>query len=89
MASPEPGIRLDVVGQVATITLCRPEVLNAQTPLLWAELRSYGERLPADVRVVVLKGQGRAFSAGLDVQAMSGGDMAGGPSLVAMAALSV
>lgn len=61
------GVRLDHDGPVATVTLCRPEVLNAQTPQMWATLRDVGCSLPGDVRVVILRGEGRAFSAGLDL----------------------
>jgi enoyl-CoA hydratase/carnithine racemase len=56
-------------GPVATVTLCRPEVLNAQTPDTWLALRDVGRELPGDVRVVVVRGEGRAFSAGLDLAA--------------------
>jgi enoyl-CoA hydratase/carnithine racemase len=67
------GVRLDRDGAVATVTLSRPEVLNAQTPRLWGELREIGRRLPGEVRVVVVRGQGRAFSAGLDRSVLGGG----------------
>jgi enoyl-CoA hydratase/carnithine racemase len=63
------GVRWDRAGPVATITLCRPEVLNAQTPSTWNALRDLGRELPGDVRVVVVRGSGRAFSAGLDLAA--------------------
>jgi enoyl-CoA hydratase/carnithine racemase len=66
------GLRLERDGPVATVTLCRPDVLNAQTPAMWSALREYGRRLPGDVRVVVVRGEGRAFSAGLDL-AVAGG----------------
>jgi enoyl-CoA hydratase/carnithine racemase len=64
-----PGVRLDRSGPVATVTLCRPEVLNAQTPDTWSALREFGRELPGDVRLVVVRGEGRAFSAGLDLAA--------------------
>jgi enoyl-CoA hydratase/carnithine racemase len=64
-------VRLDRDGPVATVTLCRPHVLNAQTPAMWGELRQIGHDLPGDVRVVVVRGEGRAFSAGLDLSAVS------------------
>jgi enoyl-CoA hydratase/carnithine racemase len=63
------GVRFQRAGPVATVTLCRPEVLNAQTPDTWAALRDFGRELPGDVRVVVVRGEGRAFSAGLDLTA--------------------
>jgi enoyl-CoA hydratase/carnithine racemase len=39
------GIRLDLDGAVATVTLDRPDVLNAQTPAMWAALRDVGASL--------------------------------------------
>jgi enoyl-CoA hydratase/carnithine racemase len=66
-------IRLDRDGPVATVTLCRPHVLNAQTPLMWSRLAQVGRDLPGDVRVVVVRGEGRSFSAGLDLAAVSAG----------------
>ncbi|MFS8477937.1 MAG: enoyl-CoA hydratase/isomerase family protein [Micromonosporaceae bacterium] len=67
--SAEGGVRQDRDGPVATVTLCRPDVLNAQTPAMWTALRDIGRELPGDVRVVVVRGEGRAFSAGLDLSA--------------------
>ncbi len=58
------GTRQD--GAVLTITLDRPDQLNAQTPATWAALARIGSSLPDDVRVVVVRGAGRSFSAGLD-----------------------
>ncbi len=68
----QAGVRFDQHGPVATITLCRPEVLNAQTPALWAELTTISRKLPGDVRVVIIRGEGRAFSAGLDLSVVRG-----------------
>ena len=62
------GVRFDRDGPVATVTLSRPDVLNAQTPATWDALRSIGRDLPGDVRVVIVRGEGRAFSAGLDLK---------------------
>jgi enoyl-CoA hydratase/carnithine racemase len=82
------GLALDVDGPRATITLVRPEALNAQTPLTWEGLRSIGESLPGDVRVVVVRGAGRAFSAGLDRRFFGAQEIDGMPGLAGIAALS-
>jgi len=60
------GLRYDLDGPVATITLDRPEVRNAQTPAMWRALAQIGAQIPDDVRVVVVRGAGGTFSAGLD-----------------------
>ncbi|WP_235921896.1 enoyl-CoA hydratase/isomerase family protein [Lentzea tibetensis] len=76
------GVRLVVDGPRATITLDRPDVLNAQTPSTWEALRAIGESLGPDVRVVVVRGSGRAFSAGLDRRMFTGERVDGEPSLL-------
>jgi enoyl-CoA hydratase/carnithine racemase len=53
-------------GVVLTVTLTRPDQLNAQTPATWEALAAVGSSLDDDVRVVVVRGEGRSFSAGLD-----------------------
>jgi enoyl-CoA hydratase/carnithine racemase len=53
-------------GAVLTVTLDRPDRLNAQTPVTWSALAEIGASLPDEVRIVVVRGAGRAFSAGLD-----------------------
>ncbi|HVV18985.1 MAG TPA: enoyl-CoA hydratase/isomerase family protein [Pseudonocardiaceae bacterium] len=73
------GVTLAVDGACATITLCRTDVLNAQTPSTWEALRQIGERLAPDVRVVVVRGAGRAFSAGLDRRMFSPEGIPGEP----------
>jgi enoyl-CoA hydratase/carnithine racemase len=63
-----------VDGPVATITLNRPEKLNALTPAMLASLEDALGTIEADaaVRVVVITGAGpKAFSAGADVDAWS------------------
>lgn len=60
------GLRYDVDGAVATVTLARPEVRNAQTPLMWRTLALLGVEVPDEVDVVVVTGEGPSFSAGLD-----------------------
>ena len=84
--APEPiGVRYEQDGPIATVTLCRPEVLNAQTPAMWAELGNISRKLPGDVRVVIVRGEGRAFSAGLDLSVAQG---RGDSSLAHLARLS-
>lgn len=63
---------MDTAGPVATVTLCRPDVLNAQTPAMWAALDDISRKMPGDVRVVIVRGEGRSFSAGLDLAVARG-----------------
>lgn len=79
------GVRFEQAGPIATVTLSRPDVLNAQTPAMWAELGNISRKLPGDVRVVIVRGAGRAFSAGLDLSVARGG---GDSSLADLARLS-
>ncbi len=79
-------VELIVDGSIATVTLSRPEVHNAQTPHTWASLRDIGRALPGDVRVVVVRGAGPSFSSGLDRAAMTG-SVPGGPSFMDLAAM--
>ncbi|RBY75426.1 enoyl-CoA hydratase/isomerase family protein [Blastococcus sp. TF02-09] len=64
--TPDGFVRTARDGAVLTVTLDRPEQLNAQTPATWSALAAIGASLDDDVRVVVLRGEGRSFSAGLD-----------------------
>src|SRR3954463_1099664 len=59
----EAGLGYDVSGAVATVTLSRPEVRNAQTPNMWRALAAIGNEVPDEIRVVVVRGEGRSFSA--------------------------
>lgn len=63
-------IEVERRGEVEWVTLDRPERLNALNDAMVEELSSYFRALAndRDVRVVVLKGAGRAFCAGLDLQ---------------------
>lgn len=60
------GLQYAVDGATATVTLDRPEVRNAQTPQMWEALAGIGAQVPDEVRVVVVRGSGGSFSAGLD-----------------------
>src|SRR3712207_2753875 len=59
----------ETASRVATLTLNRPERLNAITPALIADLRAALERAWADdeVHAIRLRGAGRAFCAGYDI----------------------
>jgi enoyl-CoA hydratase/carnithine racemase len=63
-----------VVDGVATVTLSRPEKLNALTFEVYADLRDLLGELPhrGDARVLVLTGQGRGFCSGGDVETIIG-----------------
>jgi 2-(1,2-epoxy-1,2-dihydrophenyl)acetyl-CoA isomerase len=62
-------LRCTVDGPVATITLARPERMNAFNAAMHADLRDALDQCERDesVRVVVLTGEGRAFSSGQDL----------------------
>jgi enoyl-CoA hydratase/carnithine racemase len=68
-------IRIDKDGPVDWLTLNRPETLNAINTLMVTELRDYFGGLFEDdsVRIVVMRGAGRAFCAGLDIKASQEG----------------
>ncbi|CAL9573052.1 enoyl-CoA hydratase/isomerase family protein [Streptomyces sp. enrichment culture] len=79
------GVRLTVDDAIATVTLTNPAKRNAQSPALWRALTEAGRMLPGSVRVVVLRGEGKSFSAGLDRQMLSPEGIEGEPSFVDMA----
>lgn len=71
---PYQHLKFDVADGVGTVTLLRPEKLNALTYDSYRELETLTRDLPrhADVRVVVLRGEGKAFCAGGDVHEIIG-----------------
>jgi len=71
-------LRSDADG-VATLTLNRPESLNALSPSLFVELRAHIDAIAAETETigcVILRGAGRSFSAGNDIRAIQAGDRA-------------
>ncbi|QES46857.1 enoyl-CoA hydratase/isomerase family protein [Streptomyces venezuelae] len=74
IAEGEERIRLDIADGCAVLTLCRPDRLNGWS---WESTRQLGllaDRIRFDeaVRVVLLRAEGRAFCAGIDVTAPGG-----------------
>ena len=72
--SPLEATRYDVVDGIATITLDRPERLNAWTAVMNAEYRSHLQAASDDpaVRVIVVTGAGRGFCAGAESADLAG-----------------
>jgi len=85
VAAPEP-VRYEVDGAVATVTMNRPAVANAQDTALIDGIDAAFDRAEADddVRVVVLAGAGAHFSSGHDLKAIVAGE--GADEWVAMRA---
>ena len=71
------AIRLRVAGDVATLTLNRPDVMNAMNTLMRAEILHAVKAVADGARVLVITGAGRAFCAGLDLQAQMAGPKGG------------
>jgi len=83
----DAGVRVSIDGAVATVVLDRPGKRNAQTPSMWDALAEIGDRLDPAVRVVVLRGEGVSFSAGLDRRMFTPEGIPGEGSLVGLTGL--
>ena len=73
--------RVDAEG-IATLSFNRPDVLNALSPKLFETLRAHVDAIAEDteaVGCVILRGEGRAFSAGNDLRAITAGEQAPSP----------
>ncbi|WP_125262420.1 enoyl-CoA hydratase/isomerase family protein [Streptomyces alboflavus] len=70
----ERRLRLDVEDGVGVLTLCRPAKLNAWSWESTRQLGLYADRIRFDdsIRVVLLRAEGRAFCAGIDITAPGG-----------------
>ncbi len=73
-------LKVDVAERVATVTINRPDSLNAVNSRLHHELEQVWIDLAADrdVNAIILTGAGRAFCAGGDVKGMAAGTLVGG-----------
>ena len=83
---PQPAVsevRYEVADHVATLTLDAPQRMNTISPVMLREISELLLRADADpdVRCIVLTGSGRAFCAGLDLQAQMAGPKGGLGSL--------
>ncbi|OIJ87246.1 enoyl-CoA hydratase/isomerase family protein [Streptomyces colonosanans] len=90
MASLDPvldkdGVRLTVDEAIATVTLTNPAKRNIQSPALWRALAQAGGALPGSVRVVVMRAEGKSFSAGLDRQMFTPDGIEGEPTFIDIA----
>jgi enoyl-CoA hydratase/carnithine racemase len=81
------GLRLQVTGHRLDVVLADPERRNAQTPSMWRALAAVGAWAADEVVVVVISGEGRSFSAGLDRRAFAPGGLPGEPGLLELAGL--
>lgn len=72
-------LRYERLGHVGWLRLNRPQKLNAMTVKMWEEMRALGQELREDpeVRALVVIGEGRSFSTGIDTSQF-GGDLFGG-----------
>src|ERR1700755_251954 len=76
--STEPAL-LSIDGPVATITLNRPEAFNSVNLAIAQKLEQLGAEVEANdaIKVLVIQGEGRAFSAGGDLQTIGAAAEAG------------
>jgi 2-(1,2-epoxy-1,2-dihydrophenyl)acetyl-CoA isomerase len=80
---PRETVNLELADGAATITLNRPETLNAWNEQFGRELREVVDEVAGDeaVRAVMITGAGRAFSSGADLREQRAGDGGGAPDL--------
>ena len=79
-------IHVTMDGRLVSVTLNRPDARNAQTPATWQALAAIGAALQeAPVDIVVIRGAGTAFSAGLDRRMFTPEGVPGEESLASLA----
>ena len=78
------AVHYEQVGHIGWLRLNRADKLNAMTPQMWQELRELGQTLSTEaharenqLRVLVVIGEGRAFSTGIDTSAFGGAAFGG------------
>jgi enoyl-CoA hydratase/carnithine racemase len=77
----QAGLAIDLDGAVLTVTLDKPDRRNSQTPRMWHTLAAIGRNVPDEVRVVVVRGAGDCFSAGIDTRLLGAGGIDGEESV--------
>ena len=72
----DEAIRYEQIGHIGWLRLNRAEKLNAMTPQMWHALRELGDTLSTEeharenqLRALIVMGEGRAFSTGIDTSA--------------------
>lgn len=71
----EKTFDVTIENAVAHVRLCRPEKANSMTPAFWTDFPAAIDRISADgeARVIVLSGEGKHFSSGMDVSVFMAG----------------
>ncbi len=64
-----PDVLLDIDQHIATVTLNRPQILNALSSAMFSSLDQVYQRIEEDdeIRVVIITGAGRGFCSGIDL----------------------
>lgn len=79
------ALQVEVDGRIGRVTLNRPDKLNALSRQLMSEIVELGAwlKLREDIRVVILAGAGRSFSAGFDLNDFSSASAGESPRIAA------
>lgn len=70
-------IRFEILGDLGSVTLSRADKRNALTPQMLTSLTGVFERMPREIRAVIVTGDGAAFCAGFDLK-LCAADPSGG-----------
>lgn len=76
-------LKVEIDGAIATVTMNRPENLNAVNPQMHTELEHIWPELSdvPEVRCIIFTGAGRAFNVGGDIKAMAQGEFGDAPGI--------